>query len=533
MPLPFDRVDLRGAPRWHRCLLLLSWVAACRPTPPPTSPPADPSDGAVAPASGSEDEPATAQAAFVVLTDHSTTVVPVDPAIATRTIPGSWVGGLPGSAAATWGVVEIEVTAELRNGSPTLPICPRGDFGDPCELSLEPSGPDRALTVASGSDSMALQVRVGVDGTLSWTPMDALDHHDCACITVHGISTDGEPTPEFDLDDPDVLADIEMSPYDPEDYEQECGVDALRPEYGTTAILGGRVYLNGMAGTNVCNGLNIYDGARDSWPVRPGAQELKLTFPPAEDCGEEPVADAHDRQDRQDLPDEDDYECDAQWPELVSYRIQHGALVRDVGNIDNVGGECWCSSSVPARGVCPSPLDPCGSPSAITSPEDWDELWVASDDSAALGMDATGLAVLVPAEQAPRRRSWSGDEILGVEFHPHTALLDLPEIPSMFAVALPTPTAADQDFDGSARAWGNRCFAHVKAAQLDAAEAACFRGLLVGGSEGTRGALTYNLGRIEEARDQPDRALAYYERSDQLRPGNATVQARLAALRQP
>lgn len=62
------------------------------------------------------------------------------------------------------------------------------------------------------------------------------------------------------------------------------------------------------------------------------------------------------------------------------------------------------------------------------------------------------------------------------------------------------------------------------------AEGACVEGLLEGGTDDARGALTYTLGGIEEARGDTDRAGDFYRRSLRLRPGNATVMARLSGL---
>ena len=57
------------------------------------------------------------------------------------------------------------------------------------------------------------------------------------------------------------------------------------------------------------------------------------------------------------------------------------------------------------------------------------------------------------------------------------------------------------------------------------------RGLLdEAGSAVTRGAITYSLGRIAEARGELGRARGYYERSLVLRPGNAAVEDRLAGM---
>ncbi|MCH9686705.1 MAG: tetratricopeptide repeat protein [Deltaproteobacteria bacterium] len=527
------RVFIRRVSRWAAPLVTL---VACRPSQSPAEPAT--ARATAPPRPQPKLAPTAARPAFILLQSDETTVVPVDPTAEIRTLPGLWVGGRPGGDAAAWGVVEVELSTMLGPEAPSLPVCPRGDFGDACvlPLDLQPDDPMPQATLASASSTVAVRVRVDSDGTPHFAPEGLWNHDPCSCITVYGISTDGDPVPEFDLEDPETLAEIEMSPYDVEEYEQECGTDALRPDYATTAVLGGRVYLNGMMSSNVCNGLNIYDGTRESWALRPGATELELTFPPSVHCSDTELWDAHESSFEEDAypphPDQDDPsdDCDTQWPEMLSFRLYRGRLVRAIGNIGTVGHECSCSSWIPAKGACPSPLDPCGDPRVLASDGNWRELWVATDETVGLGIGDEELAVLRPGQPKPVRRAPALDDIIGVEFHPDSVLATLPDIPVEFRPALPTPDPADDQFDGSARAWGNRCFSHIKAGQLDAAEAACFYGLVVGGSDGTRGALAYNLGRIEEARGDRDRALAYYERSNDLRPGNTTVEARLKAL---
>lgn len=80
------------------------------------------------------------------------------------------------------------------------------------------------------------------------------------------------------------------------------------------------------------------------------------------------------------------------------------------------------------------------------------------------------------------------------------------------------------------RAWGNRCFAHLAANRLDAAQAACDRGLAQATDQAVRGSLLYNLGRVAEARGERGRARELYRRSLAARPGNRVVQGRLDAL---
>jgi tetratricopeptide (TPR) repeat protein len=81
--------------------------------------------------------------------------------------------------------------------------------------------------------------------------------------------------------------------------------------------------------------------------------------------------------------------------------------------------------------------------------------------------------------------------------------------------------------------WGNRCFLHLEAKRYDWARAACYKALELVRDDDIRGALYYNLGRVEENEGRPDTARWYYRRSLQARPGKASVLRRLEMLRAP
>lgn len=91
---------------------------------------------------------------------------------------------------------------------------------------------------------------------------------------------------------------------------------------------------------------------------------------------------------------------------------------------------------------------------------------------------------------------------------------------------------ADAAIEGprAASALGNRCVEHSRRGAHDLAEAACARALALSDRAATRGALYYNLGRLEEARGELVRARRYYERSLEERPNNAAVLDALSAL---
>lgn len=92
------------------------------------------------------------------------------------------------------------------------------------------------------------------------------------------------------------------------------------------------------------------------------------------------------------------------------------------------------------------------------------------------------------------------------------------------------PEDASFDDRRGGRGWGNRCFAHIGAGNLDAAQAACLRGLDEAEATTTQAAILYNLGLIAEARGWPSVAAERYQASLELRE-NATVRERYDATR--
>lgn len=82
-----------------------------------------------------------------------------------------------------------------------------------------------------------------------------------------------------------------------------------------------------------------------------------------------------------------------------------------------------------------------------------------------------------------------------------------------------------------ARTLSNHCHRLFSAGELDDAEAACTSGIAARPTDEERGALLYDRGRIAEARGDVTGAAADYTASLGARPGNAIVEARLAALR--
>jgi hypothetical protein len=81
------------------------------------------------------------------------------------------------------------------------------------------------------------------------------------------------------------------------------------------------------------------------------------------------------------------------------------------------------------------------------------------------------------------------------------------------------------------RDWGERCFRHLKAGELESAHADCEAGLLSNPEPATQGAIYYNLGLIAEKRGQSELASQHYSKSIAVRPsgqGVSTVKVALA-----
>ncbi|MFI5296938.1 MAG: NADase-type glycan-binding domain-containing protein [Polyangiales bacterium] len=95
--------------------------------------------------------------------------------------------------------------------------------------------------------------------------------------------------------------------------------------------------------------------------------------------------------------------------------------------------------------------------------------------------------------------------------------------------------AEDINFDDKRGGWGwgDRCFLHIKAGRFANAKAACDRGVALGPTNDVLGALYYNLGLIGQKTGDPDTARSQFRKSLEVRPGNATVVAALAALGTP
>jgi hypothetical protein len=506
---------IAGVPRLVTSLGLLALLAAvggCR-----THPVAEPDRHTTPQATPPKVVPPRDRPAFLVQTRHATVVVPIDASVAIGRVPGIWtaVGN------DLYGRLETAVGLSTDPDTAALPICADASPYDGCRMG---SDHDR-VTVTIDIDALAGQPP-------AWTIADSRDRP-CTCVVVEGVSTDITPVQL----DPDLLAEAERLGWSPEEFAALCLEEEL-PDLVPTTVMGGVLYRTGMGHSGTCEGLNIYDGAGDAIALRPGAVEMRREMPPPRECVESfgelsvnwiGVAE----------PDcmlgEPDCNCRGT-TEMEAWLLHRGNLVHAVGDLEAVGGGCSCTSRTPiAAASCPSPTDPCGETVGFTTIDPaTDDFWIATYEDFALVLRKDRLLVMHRGDPKAIRDEpipAPGLDVLGVEFHRNAALLDPPpEFPRTLRVPWPALAAEDRALTGDASAWGDRCVVHLRAKRLDEAEAACFAALEAGGTNKTRGAITYNLGRTAEARSDPFTALRWYRRSDRLRPGNATVKARIDAL---
>lgn len=324
---------------------------------------------------------------------------------------------------------------------------------------------------------------------------------------------------------------------------------------GAISLFGGRLYLLGVYDNAGCSGVHQASGsarAIDLLPS-PGRREAVADGARTRDCAlvrdlEVPPA----------IPHDEELAADEACPQGSSeaWAVDHGELVRLRLGADPRDGTCLCAERFPvASARCPTAEDACGDLSWLAARDGLDNYWGGAERRALVVRD--GRVGVVEGERAP---VWLADapNVLGVRYHAdgrplHAVLEDRKTAGAADpfgagAVRLPEPLAAcagdelaglpalalapdDRALDDdTGRAWGNRCFAHLKAGRLLEAEAACLRGVAVAREDAVLGALHYNLGRIAEARSHRGLARISYKRSLEHRPGNAAAKTRLEAL---
>lgn len=343
-----------------------------------------------------------------------------------------------------------------------------------------------------------------------------------------------------------------------EDDEESCDLAYHFVDSTVAALLGGVMQSFKLYNDLTCDGTRATDVSVEQEPLAgttalPSAavsnrfcsvsddpQVLDWTLPPG---FEEPVDDEPTAKDEED--GETDCDIDGEF-----WSVRRGHLVRtEVGA--HVWQTCACHASTPVSPKqCGSAADPCGSAAAFPGLlESSAEFWVDADERAALVLGDkpailfAGGRLRAPLDPRFLPRSDHSERIVGVRHHrsidplarasaaevEDPALSWLPVAlrwPTATVTAPPVPALAPADRDRvdprGGRDWGNRCFAHFKAGRLDAAEAACTRGLDVATDEAIRGAIHHSLGRIAEARGDDEAAVVHYRTSLALREDDAT-----------
>ena len=505
------------------------------------------------PASAAEADARAGVSAFVVyLHDASgseTVVVPfaADPAGLRPQppvrVPGLWLQdeGDAGRAVVAWHVGDPPArraesgldrsAAVARSLWPSR--CPLAEARVACDLA----GPIATETVFMSGRRVAQTLHGGLGGAA------------CDCFALPVAARDvwedrswedaalGLPDAEQDDDD--------VSDADGDDACAEVGAQGFSAQ--VAALVGGTLYELGIASNEGCSGVSLVDAqARAAVLVAGAAQRTEgMSAPVCMSVGE------HDEL-ASPLPGPD---VEATEPEEAGladcgeaefWELRRGHLVHYDVAAQASAPVCACIRQVRAlAGACPSAADPCGDPAAFAVDG---EFWVGSDERAALQW-REGLALAGPG-QPPRAVGALGPaerkRLIGVRYHGDAAplLAALRSAPPAsgpaddFPLGLPAARGADapeilalapddRDFadPGPGSGWGNRCFAHFKAKRLDAAQAACERGLIAAqqaSDDSVRGAIYYTLGRIAEARRQLDAAVVLYRTSLALRDNDAT-----------
>jgi hypothetical protein len=416
-------------------------------------------------------------------------------------------------------------------------------------------------------------MRVRFDRTGAVESQTAADDASCACLRTL------DEVEEARLEE--EARDIEESPDEYGDQTEPCPGPQTQPSW--VSLAGGVLYgLGGLEDNEGCTGAHIASTFSRARPLVAGAAPFEnavhgTCFSRVLDAPGDPeqvlaearcaaASDDDEEEDEEDEEDDDEYEddpcreCRAQaGDEGVALYVRHGQRIAVGTNLSIFWELSWVDAQPLTAANCPGPNDPCGDPSGFPGIESYPDWWIATDGSVALVV-RDGQTWIWPrgAEPMAVDAGLDVDNVLGVRFHAdvsplvRTADAEVPELEgerpecSVDEDADDDEEAADEDAPPTSvlapedasftdthggRDWGNRCFEHLRADALDAAEAACARGVAMATEPAVLGALHYNVGRIAEARGDTAAAIASYERSLAARPGNRTVTERLDALR--
>jgi hypothetical protein len=442
---------------------------------------------------------------FVIYTAEQTIIVPIDGS--PRTIgEGLWVQDDRGSSPA---LTHTLIMSEARAKTMGLPRCPCLALDGACE-----------------DDSIETQAFAADTGVRLGSPEEP-----CTCMHLdevmgfHPLEIDGEMFEACMGGDDEMLA----------------------------SMVAGQLFYLGWDWNGACHGgLSLYDAmeSRRSLITDPPdlASEGMRSVGCDQDMGPAFVARPWPI-DRAAF----DPECEDYF-ESQAFMLRRGELwaVRD--DISGVHGTRRYLKRAARPDSCPSVNDPCGDPQPFQDQAKLErrqrEFWIATDGSAALTGEKHAYALWSADADAPIEfelpNAHASDDVIGVRVHANVGLLralidkhptrgveraersaTTMQPDACFAQLNPVQTGE------TARELGNDCFMYIGIEQWAEAEALCLLGLSVAEEPDTRGAILFNLGLIAEAQGAREQAGLYYRESLVARPGNRTVERKLAKLKLP
>ncbi len=358
--------------------------------------------------------------AFVVVSDSETLVVPVDPSAPVVRAEGIWLLDETDGT-----VVRPMPSAESRGRAQCRAL------GTPTECTLQ--GVVRLQTELDATLDPACSCFVGEDTQrCDDDPFAYLGFE--AWETSTGVSFD-------ELLDSRREGDEEDEEYGGNDYLEEDDEDCEDSTARVVSLHAGTLYSE-TSEHNGCNGLNMYGSSSLTTELTGDARAFGLRD--ADEVACDPDGAFLDgwavrsesegfifRDDRWDVPEDAD-DADYGLERCERFASPDGEVVFHEGrhllvvgaDVDVTGGGARFSARLGlGRETCTS-ADPCGSPEAFVAFEGIEaddpsmtNVYVASDDSAALALGGRQLDVFRPRDQAPARTVPFAGELVGVRFH--------------------------------------------------------------------------------------------------------------------